>query len=312
MRIAIVGLGAIARKAYLPVVTAQDGVELIFCTRDRAALDQLSRQYRVGERAAGVGELLAKRPDAAFVHTATESHAAVAGELLRAGVHVYVDKPLAYTYEESRRLVEEAERAGRILLVGFNHRFAPLYATLKEKPDRQLLFMQKNRPHSPDTARRVVFDDFIHVADTLRFLAPAEPRDVRVTSLQRGGRLHHVALELRGEGFTAFGLMDRDGGANEERLEVSAPGHKWVVRDLSAAVHLTGGEARAEGFDDWEPVLRRRGFVPVVEHFLDCVRRGAAPTPSARDSLETHALCERIVAEIDAQAKKGDGFQVPG
>ena len=302
MRIAIVGLGAIARKAYLPVVTALPGVELIFCTRDRAALEQLSRQYRVSERASNVGELLAKRPDVAFVHTATESHAAVAGELLRAGIHVYVDKPLAYTYEEARRLVDEAERAGRLLLVGFNRRFAPLYAALKEKPDRRLIFMQKNRPHSPDVARRVVFDDFIHVIDTLRFLAPAEVREVRVTSLQEERRLHHVALELGGKGFTAFGLMDRDGGANEERLEVSAPGHKWVVRDLNAAVHLSGGEARATGFDDWEPVLHRRGFVGIIAHFLDCVRRGAAPTPSARDALETHALCERIVGEIEAQA----------
>jgi virulence factor len=302
MRVAIVGLGAIARKAYLPVITARAGVEPIFCTRDRAALEELSRQYRVRELASNVGELLAKRPDAAFVHTATESHAAVAGELLRAGVHVYVDKPLAYTYEESRRLVEAAERAGRILLVGFNRRFAPLYAALKGQPGRSLLFMQKNRPHSPDQPRRVVFDDFIHVVDTLRFLAPAEASEVRVTSLRKEGRLHHVAVQLCGEGFTAFGLMDRDSGANEERLEVSAPGHKWVVRDLNAATHLAGGEARATGFDDWEPVLHRRGFARIVEHFLDCVARGAAPSPSARDALETHALCEWIAGEIEARA----------
>lgn len=302
MRVAIVGLGRIARKAYLPVVTARPAVEPIFCTRDRAALTQLSEQYRVKELASSVGELLARRPDAAFVHTATEAHAAVAGELLRAGVHVYMDKPLAYTFEESRRLVEEAERCGRMLMVGFNRRFAPLYAALREQPDRRLLLMQKNRPPSPDAPRRVVFDDFIHVVDTLRFLAPAATREAHVTSLLRDGRLHHVALELAGEGFTALGLMDRDGGANEERLEVSAPGHKWVVRDLNTATHLAGGEARAVGFDDWEPVLHRRGFTRIVEHFLDCVANGTEPTPSARDALETHALCERIVGEMEAEA----------
>jgi virulence factor len=300
MRIAIVGLGSIARKAYLPLVTAREDIELVFCTRDRGTLGRLSRMYRVAETAVGVSDLLGRKLDAAFVHTATESHAEVAGALLRAGVHVYVDKPLAYSYEESRRLVETAERAGRILMVGFNRRFAPMYAALRAHERRRLVVMQKHRPHSPGDARRVVFDDFIHVVDTLRFLAPGEVGGVRVSSFQEGGLLHHLTAQLDGEGFTAVGLMNRDGGANEETLEVSTPGNKWAVQDLSTTVHYAAGEARATRFDDWEPVLARRGFARIVEHFLDCVRHGRDPQPSARDSLETHALCERILAQVSS------------
>jgi virulence factor len=298
MRVAVVGLGSIAQKAYLPLVTAREDVELVFCTRDRETLGRLSRAYRVAETCSGVEELLDRKIDAAFVHTATESHAEVAGRLLGGGVHVYLDKPLAYTFEESRALVEAAEQAGRVLLVGFNRRFAPMYAALKAKEDRRLVLMQKNRTHSPDDARRVVFDDFIHVADTLRFLAPSEIKGVRVSSFAEAGRLRHLTLQLEGEGFTAFGVMNRDGGADEEVLEVSAPGHKWAVRDLDTTAHHAAGERRATRFPDWEPVLRRRGFAHIVEHFLDCVRRGREPQPSAREALETHALCEKIVGEI--------------
>lgn len=299
MRIAVIGLGGIARKAYLPVITARADVELVFCTRDRGALEQLSRAHRVAEAVDDVDALSGMKVDAAFVHTATESHVGVAGKLLREGIHVYVDKPIAYTYEESRALVESAEQAGLILMVGFNRRFAPAYQSLGTKEDRRLVIMQKNRAHQPDDARRFVFDDFIHVADTLRSLAPGDVRGRGVSYHTEGGRLHHLLLRLEGEGFTAVGLMNRDSGADEETLELMSPGNKWVVRDLDATVHYSGGEEHRTSFGGWEPILARRGFPQIVDHFLDCVRRGGTPTPSARDSLETHALCEWVVEEIE-------------
>jgi virulence factor len=309
MRIAVVGLGAIAQKAYLPVVAARDDVELVLCTRNRERLRQLSSAYRVAESATSVGELLAMGVEAALVHTATESHVAVAAELLRAGVHVYVDKPIAYGYEESRTLVELAERAGRILMVGFNRRFAPMYRRLQANGGARVVIVQKNRTFLPDYARRFVFDDFIHVVDTMRFFAPGEIGEVRVSALHRDGRLHHVLLQLDGPGVTAVGLMNRDSGIGEETLEVMTPGNKWVVRGLNTTVHYAGGEERTTRFEDWEPVLSRRGFPQMIDHFLECVRQDRAPSPCARDALETHALCERIVMELE---RNGAAVWTPG
>jgi virulence factor len=299
MRIAIVGLGEIAQKAYLPVVSALDDIELLFCTRNNSVLDRLSRTYRVKESVSEVRDLLDKKVDAAFVHTSTGSHVEVAGQLLRNGIHVYVDKPIAYSYEESQELVELAERSGRILMVGFNRRFAPMYESLKAVEDRRLIFMQKNRTFLPDYARRFVFDDFIHVVDTLRFLSPGGVGEARVSSFQKSGQLYHLLLELEGEGFTATGLMNRDSGANEETLEMMSPGNKWVVRGLDTTLHFRGGEERISRFGDWEPVLRRRGFTGIVGHFLNCVRRKSDPLYPARDALATHALCERIVTGLE-------------
>ena len=299
MRIAIVGLGDIAQKAYLPVVAARADIELVFCTRNQSTLAQLSRMYRVRETVTTIDELLAKRVEAAFIHTATESHAEVAGQLLQNGIHVYLDKPLAYSYEESRKLVELAERTGRVLMVGFNRRFAPMYLSLKEVAERRLVIMQKNRTHLPESARRLVFDDFIHVVDTLRYLAPAEVGDVRVSTFKQADQVRHVVLQLDGAGFTCIGLMNRDNGITEETLEVMSPNNKWLVRGLNKTVHYTGGAERTYHFDDWESVLYRRGFSGIVDHFLTCVRQGSAPSLAARDALATHALCERIVADIE-------------
>jgi virulence factor len=308
MRIAIVGLGNIAQKAYLPVVTALADIELGFCMRNESTLTWLSEMYRVTETVTTIDELLAKRVDAAFVHTATGSHGEVAGQLLQNGIHVYLDKPLAYNYEESRKLVELAEQTGRMLMVGFNRRFAPMYERLKEVSERRLVIMQKNRTYLPEVARRLVFDDFIHVVDTLSYLAPAEIQDVRVSTFKKAGQLHHVVLQLDGAGFTCIGLMNRDNGITEETLEVMSPSNKWVVRGLTNTVHYHGGEERTYYFNDWEPVLYRRGFNGIVSHFLNCVRQGIAPSLSARDSLATHELCERIVIDIEQKASsQGDG-----
>lgn len=307
MRIAVIGLGDIAQKAYLPVIAARDDVELIFCTRNQSVLRRLAGVYRVTETASRVDDLLDKGLDAAFVHTSTDSHCAVAGKLLQHGIHVYLDKPMAYSFDDAARLVEVAEKAGRILMIGFNRRFAPMYSQFQEqKEQHRLIIMQKNRLFLPDQARRFVFDDFIHVVDTLRFLLPGAIQDVRVSSLQQEGRLHQVVLHLESDGCTAIGVMNRDSGVVEETLEVMRPGNKWVVRGLNSTIHFVKGEERRLHFKDWDSTLFRRGFPQIVDHFLRCVRSAAAPLQSARDALETHALCERIVREIEGSAQAHD------
>jgi len=299
MRIAIIGLGDIAQKAYLPVITTRDDIELVFCTRNHSTLNRLTKMYRVSESVNDIDDLLDQALDAAFVHTSTESHTDIVGKLLQHGVHVYLDKPIAYSYEESQKLGELAEQSGRILMIGFNRRFAPMYSLLKTKEHRQLIIMQKNRVFLPEDARHFVFDDFIHVVDTLLYLAPGKIKDTRVSSLQKGGQTHQVVLQLDGDGFTAIGVMNRDSGMGEETLEVMSPGNKWVVRGLNTTIHYMSGEEHGYYFNDWDSVLYRRGFPQIIDHFLHCVKHNSAPLQSVRNALETHALCERITIELE-------------
>ena len=296
---AVVGLGAIAEKAYLPVIATRADVRLVLCTRNGARLAAMAAAYRVPDAVHEVGAAIALGVDAAFVHTSTESHVEIAERLLAAGVHVYVDKPLAYTYAEGERLVAAAERAGRTLMVGFNRRFAPLYRQARGSGDARVVVMQKNRTALADDPRRFVFDDFVHVVDTLRYLVGPRAVEPRVSAFQQAGRLHHVMLQLDADGCTAVGLMNRDSGATEETLEVMRAGEKWVVRGLTSAAHHADGVERAHQSGDWESVLHRRGFPQIVDHFLACVRGEQEPEQSARDALSTHALCEHVVREVE-------------
>ncbi|MFL6605583.1 MAG: Gfo/Idh/MocA family protein [Steroidobacteraceae bacterium] len=300
MRIAMVGLGDIARKAYLPIIAMLNDLEVVLCSRNAAQLAQLAASNRVRQFTIDVGELASMNIDAAFVHTATESHENVVCRLLEYGIHVYVDKPLAYTLREAQRMVALAESTNRLLMVGFNRRYAPMYEALVHKPERRVVIMQKNRFAQADAARRVVFDDFIHVVDTLRFLAPGPIEEVRASGESRSRRLHHVVLQLEGEGFNLLGLMNRDSGIAEETIEVMSPGNKWLVQSLSKTTHYHAGTEQIVNAGDWDTVLWRRGFPQIIQHFVDCIRTNSPARQSAQDSLATHALCEQIVSQLEA------------
>jgi virulence factor len=294
--VGVIGLGDIANKAYLPVLTAVPGLDLRLMTRDRAKLDRIGDTYRIdpGRRFNDLGELIGSGIRAAFVHAATDQHVPIVEQLLTAGVDVYVDKPLDYTLDGARRLVGLADRTGRSLMVGFNRRHAPGYLQAKERP-RDLIVLQKNREGLAEAARSLVFDDFIHVVDTLRFLAPGEIEHVDVRARTRDGLVEHVVLTLGGEDFTALGIMNRVSGSTEEVLEVSGGDSKREVRNLAEVIdHRGQPTVRRRG--DWVSVARQRGIEQCVTGFLDAVRAGK--TIDAHDALRTHELCELIVERI--------------
>ncbi|MFF1489770.1 Gfo/Idh/MocA family protein [Streptomyces sp. NPDC058319] len=296
MKVGCIGLGDIAQKAYLPVLGAQPGVDLHIQTRTPATLQRVGDILHLPaeRRHAGLDSLLAQDLDAAFVHAPTAVHPEIVTRLLEAGVPTYVDKPLAYELADSARLVALAEERGAGLMVGFNRRYAPGYAQCAEHP-RELILLQKNRVGLPEEPRTMVLDDFIHVVDTLRFLVPGPVDDVTVRGRMRDGLLEHVVLQLAGDGFTALGVMNRLSGSAEEILEVSGQDTKRQVVNLSETVDHKGQPTlRRRG--DWVPVARQRGIEQAVLTFLDAVREGRVL--SARDALETHDLCERVVRTV--------------
>ncbi|MFE3522384.1 Gfo/Idh/MocA family protein [Streptomyces sp. NPDC059161] len=300
MKIGCIGLGDIAQKAYLPVLTTLPGTELHLQTRTPATLAAVADTHRIAaERChADLDSLLAQGLDAAFVHAPTAVHPSIVTRLLEAGVPTYVDKPLAYELAESERLVALAEERGVSLAVGFNRRFAPGYAQCADHP-RELILMQKNRVGLPEDPRTLVLDDFIHVVDTLRFLVPGPVEHTVVRARVRAGLMEHVVLQLSGDGFTAIGIMNRMNGSPEEILEVSGQDTKRQVLNLADVVdHKGQPSVRRRG--DWVPVARQRGIEQCALAFLDAVRAGK--TLSAQDALATHELCERVVREAVEEA----------
>jgi virulence factor len=293
MRVGIIGLGDIARKAYLPVLAATPGITPVLVTRTPATLAEVGDAFRAPDRFTAVDAAIDAGLDAALVHTPSDTHPEVAGALLRAGVPVLVDKPLATDLPAARDLVALAERTGVSLTVGFNRRFAPAVAELATWDDRDVVVLHKHRAHPLGPARTMVYDDFIHVVDTLRFLVPSTLDDLTIsTRTAPDGRCRRLAVQFTGSGRLAVGVMSWTGGMSHELLDVVGDGRRRQVTDLGDVVDLAGQE-RLVRRDGWAPATRLRGFDAMCAHFLDAVRSGRRL--DASDALVTHEVCERVV-----------------
>lgn len=318
MRAAIIGAGDIARKAYLPLLCADPTLEPVLVTRDPAVRARVSAAHRLGASFETTGQALESGLDVAFVHAATVAHAQVVAQLLDAGVHVYVDKPLDDTAAGAAALAQRARAAGLSLAVGFNRRHAPEYVAVHDWAERDTVVMHKHRYGAPsprvtgpasqpvsaaDSDRTLVFDDLVHVLDTLRFLG-AEGRDGLDVSARRrpDGSLGRVEVQLRDGARRATGVMDRDSGATVEELDVLGPGRRVRVRDLATVEESAGGSVTVRHRDEWVPVGRQRGFEGAVGAFLAAVRDGRAL--DAADAVRTHELCESVVGALAAEGTR--------
>lgn len=301
----MVGLGDIARKAYLPVIMNRTDITPYLFARDPAVLADIGDQYRVpsARRLASMPALLKQPLQAVFVHAATMAHRDLVRPLLAQGIPVYVDKPLDNFYENSRDLVEAAKRGRQLLMVGFNRRRAPLYRLVQaDVVSPAVVFMQKNRMASPQATRPVIYDDFIHVVDTLRFLMGGAVEQTVATGRWHQGQLASVVVQLTARETTGVGIMNRMNGTDEEVVEVMGTGVKWRVREMREGWRIGDAERRVE-LGGWATVAEVKGFAAIVDEFLTQVRTQAIDKSRAQmeDALITHQICEAIITQLEAQ-----------
>lgn len=302
--IGIVGLGDIAQKAYLPVLGRHEGVRIAgVMSRTPSTVERIGEQYRIAGRYTQLELLLEQELDAVFVHTPTETHAEVVTACLERGIDVYVDKPLSYDIRESERMAELALKKGRLLGVGFNRRFAPLYreakAWLDEAGGFDLCIAQKHRNRLQNAAAKMtLYDDLVHMVDTVLWLGAA-PYELKafVRQTDAGGRLLHATGSVAFGSAAAVFSMSRRAGADWERLELHGGGRSVEVDDLETAVFYdqSTGE-RVRTFAGWDDTLYRRGFAGVIDHFLQSLDRPELCEIRADQVMETHVLIERLVS----------------
>lgn len=298
LKIGIIGLGDIAQKAYLPVLSSKD-LEIHLFTRNQERLAQIGRQYRINNLHSSLESMLQSGIKGAFVHTATESHESIIEQLLRHNIHVYVDKPITYDFASSKRLLDLAESIGLNLMVGFNRRYAPAYRELKQVKDPNMIILQKNRHSLPGDIRTFVFDDFIHVIDTMRYLFTLPLKEVLVRGMKSDGLLIHAVVQMIAEnGSTAIGIMNRDSGTLEEKAEVFSSEEKKIVVNMTDLSTMRQKTEISSGINDWESTLSKRGFENIIQDFLLAIENGTKPQFSMQDALLTHEMCENVVNQL--------------
>lgn len=298
MKVGIIGIGDICKKAYLPLITLMDDLEIVLCTRNTTTLQETKSKYKINKSVSSVDDLINEGIECAFIHSSTDSHYDLCKKLLSSGIHVYVDKPISYNLEEALELKDLAIKNNLILKVGFNRRFAPMISSLKNLGEANIVLIQKNRVNLPGQPRIFVYDDFIHVVDTLRFLMNGAYDNFTVDARIEDNLLQSITLKLSNSKTTAIGIMNRINGITEEIVEYMAPGKKAIVRNLTHTTLLENNSTSIKEFGDWENTLHKRGFNSIISSFIDDVKTKNLNYDMLEDSIITHKLCEKILKEI--------------
>ena len=125
IRVGVVGAGAIAQVAHLPVLSRLGDAEVVsICDNDLPKARALASRFKIDECYDDIEELLKySRPEAVAIFTPNHLHEVHAVTALSAGVHVLCERPLALGVRGVQKLVAAQERAGKVVMVGMNHRF---------------------------------------------------------------------------------------------------------------------------------------------------------------------------------------------
>lgn len=299
MNILVVGIGDVAKKAYLPVYAGLKDVDVYLVSRDEQKLHEVISTYRFKGGYTELDAVPMTEIDAVMIHSTTAVHYEQAEYCLRQRKHVFIDKPITFTLEETERLVALANENGVHLVTGFNRRFATATQALKQIEEKNMVFIQKNRTYKPATLREFVIEDFVHVVDTLRYLTDLQPVErLRVTPRFEGDVLKQVMIHFMAGGIEAIGWMNRDNGCTEEVMEVMSPTVKRVTRDVERITDYGRDGVKEWSLDPWEPNLKRRGFIDLIDDFIKLLNGEANKSVLAEDSLETHRLCEEILKNV--------------
>lgn len=133
INIGIIGCGKIAQKRHIPEYLENVDANLVgFYDLNQARAKEISETFG-GTAFDSIEDLLADPSiDAVSVCTANHTHAAITIQALQAGKHVLCEKPMATTLEDCQAMVDAANKAGKVLVIGQNQRLTKTHKKARE------------------------------------------------------------------------------------------------------------------------------------------------------------------------------------
>jgi predicted dehydrogenase len=307
--VALIGAGNLGRWAHLPnlkknsdvslrVIHSQSGVRgksygtrfgAAYCTTDyRQVLDD-------------------PEVDLVFITSRNQQHAEQALQAVRAGKHVFVEKPMALTEAECRELVHAVEESGRFLTVGFNRRFAPFYTPLKThlklRSSPAVLNCRLNSPGisgsywmADPAIGGAILGEACHFIDLMYWLLESEPVSVSAYTLPTGkqdpiGENNMVACIRFADGsignLTYCTVGSRTSGG--ERVEIFLQGLGIQSEDFKRLT-ISGGTRRHR-----KRMFAEKGYRAQIDEFIGNLRTGTQPSVTVRDGARSTIGCLRML-----------------
>ncbi len=334
VKIALAGYGWIAERVHLNVFARLQGCELVAVgERDAARLKEACRRAPQAKPCRDFRELLSlPEVKAVVICLPNALHAEAAVAALERGKAIYLEKPLAVTLEEGRRVISTWRRSGLAGMIGFNYRFNPLYRRAREVVQSGALGKLVDVRTVFSSARKTngernnpLLDLGSHHIDLIRFIFDEEIQEVLVTQPSGGLEGESVTVRFRLDSGLEVQSLFSTHSADEDcfeiqgekaklridryrslDIEVTGPGTSlsWpgrVSRKLRSLV--TGPHAlKRIVFPTWEP-----SYEAALNHFVEGLLSGRPVSPDLGEGYKSLA----VVAAAEESARSGKWVRLP-
>lgn len=341
LKVGLMGCGRIAQSVHLSVLTHLPEVELVALAE--ADPERLKKARRLVPKAVVFDhyEKLSKMKEveAVIICLPNDLHAEAAIASLQQGKHVYLEKPLATSPEQARRVLEVWQSTQLVGMIGFNYRFNPLYratqqylqaGSLGKLVGGRSIFSTtgRNLPNwlqTRSTGGGVLLDLASHHTDLVRFFFGQEVREVFASLRSLHSEDDSAMLQLK----LSDGLMVQSffsiSSIEEDRFEVYGRTRKlFVDRYLSLCVEIYGPTVDSVRLRQlWHGLktlihvpyllkkIRAPGHEPsyreALTHFITATRTHRPATPDFYDGFRSLM----VIGAAEESARTGRPVTIP-
>ena len=332
VRVGVVGCGYWGSKHVRVLASLSEVSSVIAIDQEQSRRDAMTSRF-ANSGSPDLTSVLSEL-DAVIVAVPPRLHREVAAEAIEAGKHVLIEKPLATSSADARYLVELAEDAGVVLMVGHTFEFAAALQELRSRiADGDLGDLQYidaawlNLGLYQDDIN-VLWDLAPHGISICNYLLDARPRRVGAwgSSHGNGGHMEDVAmlsLQYESPDVTAYIRVSWLDPAKVRRVTVVGSKKMAVFNDLAHAeplrIYDRGVETNTDSEYGASTLTYRYGEIvspyitasePLtmeVQHFLECIARKESPRTGGANGLAVvrtleaadRALITRTIVEMD-------------
>ena len=323
--IGLIGAGDFARSVLLPGLRGTPGARLAtVCTATGLSAGYVARKFKFGSSTTDARTIFDDPEiDAVLIATRHGSHGSLVIDALRAGKHVFVEKPLALDESTLSDVVRTAsDHHQQTLMVDYNRRFAPMARQLRDfvaGVDGPLLMHYRVNAgplppdhwvRDPDEGGGRIVGEVCHFVDFLTFLSGSLP--VRVHALAppsaAGFRDDNVVITLdfaNGSLGTITYVADGDLAYPKERVELFGGGKVGTIDDFRRMELVGDGSKKV-----YRSRLRQnKGHLEGLRAFIAAVRDGGPPPIHLEDMVAASLTTFRVLESLASAASPEVGVE---
>jgi predicted dehydrogenase len=323
LRLGFIGVGAMGLSHVNSFARlCGDKVEIsAVCTANKASIKKVHEIAPDAKVVSTERELIDSRLDAVIVSTPNFTHAKLAQEILAAGKHLFLEKPIGITPDECRQVVAASEKSDRVVMVGHELRYSPFFQKLKDlveagevgKP-RMVWTREFRGPFQPKSGDWIqdnrksggtLVDKNCHHFDLMNWWVGARPK--RVCAF--GGNAVNRVLEGPHQGHDHISMsFEYENGVRgthhlcmfaldfpREDLEMGIIGDGGLLQTRISDIQILQWK---RGFQQKEPIVHRvkaklgegwgshLGFDEIHQEFVSCILEKRQPLTTPRNCID--------------------------